>query len=74
MIERSTHANNAPQSKSGAAIDVDAERDVNLDLGYNVQDERLNAIVRQMGLTRLRKVQAVAIQRGLFFRRSLLSC
>nr|MDO8087833.1 DEAD/DEAH box helicase [Candidatus Sigynarchaeum springense] len=61
-----------PRSNASTIIDVDAEREVNLDLDYNVQDDRLNAVVRQMGLTRLRKVQAVAIQRGLFFRKSLL--
>ncbi len=53
-------------------VDVDAEQNVNLDLDYNIQDERLNAIVKQMGLTSLRNVQAVAIQKGLFFRQSLL--
>ncbi len=61
-----------PRSKAGVVVDVDAEQNVNLDINYNVQDDRLNSILKQMGLTSLRKIQAVAIQRGLFFRQSLL--
>ncbi|MEX2755976.1 MAG: DEAD/DEAH box helicase, partial [Candidatus Sigynarchaeota archaeon] len=72
MVEKAVLPLDSARLKVGTVIDVDAARDVNLDLDYNIADERLNAVVRQMGLARLRKVQAVAIQRGLFFRKSLL--
>nr|MDO8088594.1 helicase-related protein [Candidatus Sigynarchaeum springense] len=51
MVENVSKGSTIPRCKESTVIDVDAERDVNLDLDYNVQDERLNAIVRQMGLT-----------------------
>ena len=72
MADNSISNGETSKPEKVSFVDVDAERDVNLNLDYNVADERLNAVVRQMGLTRLRKVQAVAIQRGLFFRKSLL--
>jgi len=65
-------ANQQGVQKHRAAIDVDAEKDINLDLDYNVNDTRLTAILRQNGLKQLRRIQAVAIQRGLFFRQSML--
>jgi len=58
--------------KHHVVVDVDAEKDINLDLDYNVNDTRLNAILRQNGMKVLRRIQAVAIQRGLFFRQSML--
>nr|MDO8083978.1 DEAD/DEAH box helicase [Candidatus Sigynarchaeum springense] len=72
MADNSISNGETSKPEKVSFVDVDAERDVNLNLDYNVADERLNAVVRQMGLTRLRKVQAVAIQRRLFFRKSLL--
>ncbi|HME51804.1 MAG TPA: DEAD/DEAH box helicase [Candidatus Lokiarchaeia archaeon] len=53
-------------------IDVDAEQNIDLSLDFNVQDTRVNAILRQSGMAQLRKIQAVALQHGLFFRQSML--
>ncbi len=72
MVERLIRPIEMPRQKAGVVVGVDTEQNVNLDLDYNIQDERLNAIMKQMGFTSLRKIQAVAIQKGLLFRQSLL--
>ncbi|HME53281.1 MAG TPA: DEAD/DEAH box helicase, partial [Candidatus Lokiarchaeia archaeon] len=67
-----TEAKTSAKPSKPTVIDVDAEQGVELELDFNVQDARLNAILRQTGMVKLRKIQAVALQHGLFFRQSML--
>lgn len=67
-----TEAKTSAKLPKPTVIDVDAEQGVELGLDFNVQDARLNAILRQSGMVKLRKIQAVALQHGLFFRQSML--
>ena len=53
-------------------IKVDESQDVNLSLGFNVTNPLLNLSLKQRGIKELRKIQAIAIQEGLFFRKGML--
>jgi len=55
-------------------IDVEAEAaaGVDCDVDRSVSQPALNAVLKQQGVRALRPVQALAIQHGLFFRRSML--
>ncbi|MFX0101645.1 MAG: DEAD/DEAH box helicase [Candidatus Hodarchaeota archaeon] len=53
---------------------MDNIKDVNVTLQENVRNQRMLDALRKSGLRELRPVQALAMQNGLFFRRSMLVC
>ncbi|MHA1889670.1 MAG: DEAD/DEAH box helicase [Promethearchaeota archaeon] len=56
-------------------IDVDdVQGHVNTKIESNVKDVRISSILKKRGLLDLRRVQALAIHNGLFFRKSMLIC
>ena len=67
-----TEAKMLTKPSKPTVINVDAEQNIDVSLDFNVQDARLNSILRQSGMSKLRKIQAVALQHGLFFRQSML--